>query len=98
MTNDNQNKYPETIFKSAYMYEDKLMLLFLNFRKVTQSFSFIIKKGQWSFVFNTRDFEKHSFAKAVMRQLTVEERHKVISEIVQEELPNDFSAIEPNQE
>lgn len=76
--------YPDTIWKSSYRLGEHLLTLFLNFRKSDgdkKSFSFIIKKGKWPTYYNLTLEEKIPFAKAIMRQLTPEERNQVINEL-----------------
>ncbi len=65
-----ENKYPETKYKSAYYLGDKLLNFFFNFREESKSFSFIIRKGQYNFIYNLTAEEKLPFATAVLKQLS----------------------------
>lgn len=74
-------KHPETKFKSAYYLGDKLLSFFLNFREETQSFSFIIKKGAYSFIYNLTSEEKLPVIRTMIRELNPREIDQLLAEI-----------------
>lgn len=77
--NPKENKYPETIFKSSYNYGEYLLNLFVNYRKVDNAFSFIIRKGKFMQIFNTTKDEKMSLLKNMISQLSNDERNELFS-------------------
>lgn len=83
MSPDTQHKYPETKFKSAYWLGDKLLNFFLNFREETQSFSFIIKKGAYSTIYNLTSEERLPLVRTMIRELPASDLLSLKTEIEQ---------------
>ncbi len=75
------NGFPETVFKSSYAYGDYTMFLFVNYRKVANSFSFIIKKGKFNFIYNLTEEEKRPILLAMLKSLSAQELQQLISKV-----------------
>jgi hypothetical protein len=74
-------KHPETKYKSAYYLGDKLLSFFLNYNENNKSFSFIIKKGAYSFIYNLTSEEKMPVVRTMLRQLSIDELRQVVKEL-----------------
>lgn len=81
IANKTKNEYPETIFRSSYHLGEHLLSLFVNFRKVSESYSFIIRKGKWNTIYNLTKEERFSFIKNCAIQLSPSEKQQLILEL-----------------
>lgn len=77
-----ENKYDNTIYKSSYWFGQTLMQLFVNFGYGGHnSFSFVTKKGAYTFIYNLVPDEKVKLLKNMIGKLTPEEKTQLLKEI-----------------
>ena len=80
MNDKKPEKTYNTIYKSSYLYGPLLCQLFVNFKD--NIFSFLIKKGNYPpAVFNLQPEEKMKIVKAILLQLTDQEKHLIFKEL-----------------
>lgn len=74
--------YNFTIFKSGYHYGDKHCQMFLNYGygNHPESFSIVLKKGNFTLIHNLTKDEKLSFVKSVFNKLTEDEKKVLLNQ------------------
>lgn len=78
---EKKDDYKHTIFKSSYHLGEHLLSLFVNYGRIGNTFSFVIKKGKWNTIYNLTEAERDSFLKNCLKPLSPDERAKILKEL-----------------